>query len=538
MKLKLLLFFFAAFLISTVNLIAQSFDSTNFLIFPSTVTQTEPVLAVSPIDPDFIFASAVTINTSIFFKSEGVYISKDGGFHWSGSDTCKGQLLSNHGGDPQIMINQNNRLILTHIGSIFPGIYSHYSKDSGKTWTDAATVTTEQVEDKGTVKIDNNPGSPFYGRMYSVWVNYANRNAILFSYASSTDSIQSWSAEQAIVSQTSSPCSGGSIVVAPDGSVYVCWAGVDNSTPYKEIYVGFSKSTDGGVSWQSNQNIYTVNGINGTLPQKNNIRVNGLPQIAMDKTNGPRAGWLYIVTTEKNLAPADSADPDIILHRSTDGGSTWSPGIRVNQDSNNNGKIQYFPAMTVDENGGLDIIYYDDRNTTSDSAEVYLARSSDGGDTWIENVLSDHRFKPAPIAGGPTNYQGDHIVILAKGNNLYSLWMDNYSGIYQIWMKITELIPTSVNESSVSKLNFHLNQNYPNPFNPSTEISWTLNKKSFVSLKVYNLLGQEISTLVKEEQAPGFHKSLFAASNLPSGIYFYRLKAGGRSVVRKMVLLR
>ena len=89
------------------------------------------------------------------------------------------------------------------------------------------------------------------------------------------------------------------------------------------------------------------------------------------KVTGSRNGWLYIVTTDKNITPAGS-DPDIILHRSTDSGQTWSDGIRVNQDQLNNGKIQYFPAIDIDNTGAINIIYYDDRNTSSDSAEIFI----------------------------------------------------------------------------------------------------------------------------------------------------------------------
>lgn len=90
---------------------------------------------------------------------------------------------------------------------------------------------------------------------------------------------------------------------------------------------------------------------------------------------------------------------------------------------------------------------------------------------------------------------------------------------------------------------FNLAQNYPNPFNPSTVISYTVPKESFVTLKVYNLLGQEVASLVNEEQPSGSYKVDFSASgisgtNLTSGVYLYTLTAGSFVQTRKMMLLK
>ncbi len=85
---------------------------------------------------------------------------------------------------------------------------------------------------------------------------------------------------------------------------------------------------------------------------------------------------------------------------------------------------------------------------------------------------------------------------------------------------------------------FELYQNYPNPFNPSTNISYNINKPGNVNLKVYNVLGVEVSTLVNEYQTAGEHIIKFNADNLPSGIYFYKLEAGSFSQIKKMTLLK
>ena len=85
---------------------------------------------------------------------------------------------------------------------------------------------------------------------------------------------------------------------------------------------------------------------------------------------------------------------------------------------------------------------------------------------------------------------------------------------------------------------YALYQNYPNPFNPSTAISYQLSANGFVTLKIYDILGREVATLVNERQAAGTHSVTFNASDLPSGVYFYTVRSKGTSMTKKMVLLK
>jgi hypothetical protein len=93
-------------------------------------------------------------------------------------------------------------------------------------------------------------------------------------------------------------------------------------------------------------------------------------------------------------------------------------------------------------------------------------------------------------------------------------------------------------EPSSSPKSFSLFQNYPNPFNSVTNISFDLPSKSFMSLKVYDLIGREITTLISEELPAGNHLKHWNASGLSSGVYFYRLQAGSFSETKKLVLLQ
>ncbi len=98
--------------------------------------------------------------------------------------------------------------------------------------------------------------------------------------------------------------------------------------------------------------------------------------------------------------------------------------------------------------------------------------------------------------------------------------------------------PSSVGESNGQPASFALDQNYPNPFNPTTTIRYSVATGGFVSLKVYNALGQELATLVNGIVSPGEHTAMFDAARFPSGVYIYKLTSGNNVETRKMLLLK
>jgi hypothetical protein len=108
-----------------------------------------------------------------------------------------------------------------------------------------------------------------------------------------------------------------------------------------------------------------------------------------------------------------------------------------------------------------------------------------------------------------------------------------------VWRRpLSEMVTSVQAPSSQLPDAFELKQNYPNPFNPSTTISFSVPSKSFVTLRVFDNLGREMSTLVAEELSVGIYSRHWDAANVPSGIYFYRLQAGEYLESRKMILLK
>ena len=100
------------------------------------------------------------------------------------------------------------------------------------------------------------------------------------------------------------------------------------------------------------------------------------------------------------------------------------------------------------------------------------------------------------------------------------------------------MVPVHQESSVVLPLRHSLSQNYPNPFNPTTTIKYDLPIDSRVTLKVFNIIGQEVVTLVNDVQKAGYKSVEWNASNFASGVYFYRLHAGSYTNVKKLLLLR
>lgn len=129
---------------------------------------------------------------------------------------------------------------------------------------------------------------------------------------------------------------------------------------------------------------------------------------------------------------------------------------------------------------------------------------------------------------------GTSVATMSDGSRFFVT--DSYNGTTRVYKKLN---PSGVEDDrNPVPLAFALQQNYPNPFNPSTNISFTLPSKTFVLLKVFNLLGEEVAILVNEELLPGTHLHQWNAGGIPSGVYFYRLQAGNFVETKKLVLLR
>jgi len=154
------------------------------------------------------------------------------------------------------------------------------------------------------------------------------------------------------------------------------------------------------------------------------------------------------------------------------------------------------------------------------------------------------------VAGELVNANGTVVAVNnSTGNNPFTLTAPG-SGTYTVYAGFKNPNPrrwdsvmvnisiTDVGENPSNPGTFKLYDNYPNPFNPSTILRYSIPEASFTTIKIYDALGNEVSSLVNEIKSAGTHQATFNAAGLSSGIYYYTLRAGSFSETRKMILLR
>ena len=178
--------------------------------------------------------------------------------------------------------------------------------------------------------------------------------------------------------------------------------------------------------------------------------------------------------------------------------------------------------------------FYLSTDSTLTTSDIYL----DGNGNSNLDSFSDYPWGGPDLIIPDNTVLGDYYIgiLLDRDNQVpESDETNNFMSV-----KITIVASSAVEEFGCHALplDYTLSQNYPNPFNPATTIEFTLPKSEFITLTLFNILGQQIASLVSEKLNPGLHKYEWQADNLPSGIYYCRMQAGKFEQVRKMILLK
>jgi len=268
-------------------------------------------------------------------------------------------------------------------------------------------------------------------------------------------------------------------------------------------------------------------------------------------SGGDRDGWMVKTDPSGNFMWSKSFGgseyDDFAAAAEDEDGNLYFTGTSVSSGNRNIWIVKTDPVGDhiftksyggSDEEWGYDIKRTDDgnfivtgssRSNSSGLSQLWLLKIDELGDTlWTKLFTS---------VNGSTGYS----VIQAKDNGFAVTGVAASSGTgSDVWVIRLKPEGTSVIDDEIFRLpmTFDLMQNYPNPFNPTTIIKFSIPQRSNVSLKIYDVLGNEIATLVKEEKERGDYSVNFDATLLASGMYLYRIQAGTFVETKKMVLLR
>jgi hypothetical protein len=582
----------------------------------------EPSMAVDPTDPNSMVIGWRQFNSiSSDFRQAGWGYTANGGTSWTFPGVIEPGIFRS---DPVLDSDANGNFYYNSL-TVNGGNYTcdvFKSTNGGATW-DLGTYA--YGGDKQWMTIDKT-GLIGSGNVYAYWTqSFSSCSPGYF-----TRSVDDGVTYQSCITVTGNPF-WGTLSVGPDGELYVCGSGfvVTKSTT--------AQNPSSGVTWDLSRTVSldgTMSSFRSGSPNPGGLL--GQAWIAVDRSSGPTRGYVYLLCSVDRTSNSDPLD--VMFSRSTDGGSTWSAPIRVNDDAGTTA-YQWFGTMSVAPSGRIDAVWYDTRdNPGSVTSALYYSSSTDGGLTWAANEKLSESFNP--LIGWPIQQKiGDYIHMVSDDTGARLAWSATFNGEQDVYYSyITpegsssipcadisrfqarcrtggtiqakvlmtntshtgEIITVTVdgnpyaaeigangravvtvsgltigphtveltdppgcfdpvvaqctadlamegedwNDSAVSGTKaLALLGNYPDPFNPSTTIRYVLPENVSVTLRVYNMLGQIVRTLVDGEQVAGEYSILWdgrneAGSTVSSGVYLTRLTAGDVVLTERMLFTK
>lgn len=517
-KFLIILFAFASIKIS-----AQQIEN---VVIDNSGDPDEPSIMINPKNINELVAGA---------NIDQQYYSHDGGHTWT-----ENILTSTFGvwGDPVIGVDTTGKFLYVHLSdpshqnwgspNFLDRIVCQPSTDAGVTFQNGSFLGKDstKIQDKAWIAID--PVTNYY---YVTWTqfdaygttNSSDSSVILFSR--STDGGTTWSAAKRInriagdcvdsdgTAEGAVPC------VGPNGEVYVVWS--TNDVLY------FDRSTDYGNTWLDADKIVASQIGGWDYPMAGMYRANGLPVSACDISGGPYNGTIYA-----NWSDNRNGDHDVFVSKSTDGGNTWNNPVRVNDDAS--GKEQFMSWMTVDQStGNVYVVWNDRRNYTNNNTDIYLAYSTDGGNTFTNMQINTNSFDPGVMA-----FMGDYINVAAAHNKVAAIWCSKFNGNKQIEVALINF-STAVDEVKTTTRNFSLIKVAPNPASDSFNVNFQIQTAGNYSMYIQDIGGKKKTEVFENKMLqPGKESETIDASELKlhRGNYLITLTDGKQFDVLKLVM--
>jgi len=418
--------------------------------------QGETGVAINPTNPNIIISGANDYRGEHGSPTQYVYLSTDAGATWSDNPMPSSGGTYNGISDPSLAYDANG---VAYFGF---GVYNtstggpsavtvQRSTDGGIDWQNPVTVfpnASGSFEDKYYVTADASPSSSHKNNVYISWTNFSNygtqNQSEQIYVARSTTEGATWQAPVNLnadigYGHLSMPTTG------PNGEVYVVWSQLGLSTTQIEL----AYSADGGATFTQPTSVAGVYTMPSALPSKGNMRMLTYPSAAVDNSTGPYRGRIYVTWAALNTS---GGFPHIYLTYSDNQGATWTAPKTVDNDFTTE-TDKFHPWITCDPiSGTMAISYYDSQNDPSNvKTDLYVAYSSDGGQTLHVNRISSTSTGITPAQGG---YWADYTGIAAYKGKIVPCWTDQRSGssLYNtdVYISVIKLGPAAVTNATAS----------------------------------------------------------------------------------------
>ena len=413
---------------------------------PSPNVQNEEQICVSPVDSNIVIA--VWRDFRLGYRQIGIGRSTDGGNTWTDSLLSPSKQINDWQSDPALAVSADGKFYMAVLDFVATHnrdsscIAIHKSTDKGLSWQGPYIAENDYIgehsyfEDKEFIAVDRSNGT-LAGNFYLAWY----RGVILATRGTPNglfeDAVRVTPLFDGSVPQFACP------FVGRDGSVYVTWT--RDSSDHTNIMV--AKSTDGATTFSPQKKLQRTN------HNFQDAVIVVQPSPAVDLSNGPFGGRLYIAFPSRDTGDLEQGDYNIECIRSLDNGATWSSAIYVNDDPTGPGTLtdQFHPWMVCNEDGILIAVWYDERTDpiVHTKFDVFASYSFDGGSSFSTNHrISEVSIDPAfygvawaigsdlvnPIAGASTAASpmagpiGEYIGVTAYHDHVNAVWTDTRNG--------------------------------------------------------------------------------------------------------------
>ncbi|MCI0531024.1 MAG: dockerin type I domain-containing protein [candidate division Zixibacteria bacterium] len=403
----------------------------------TTELQNEEMIVINPLDPDQVVA--VWRDFRLGHREVGHGYSTDGGASWSDALFFSDVVNPDYSweSDPGLGIMSNGTFV-AHTLCIDPladnsDICVYLSTNGGQTWSLPAFVVGGDFgfEDKQWMGIDRS-NSANSGNIYFAWTRFPDFDTPRIMFSKSEDTAQTWGPVVQLSDGINS-VQWPTVTCDHNGKIYAAWVN------YSPASIRMRTSTDGEV-FLSEQTVVSTS--HGSTTLNGGVLAFSYPAMEADVSDSsPYQGNVYIAYMTRPLG-----DEDIYFVKSTNAGSSWSTPLRINDDATGNGKDQFFPWISVNEDGVITAAFMDRRNSPSNfEYDFYITQSFDGGDSWMPNLrISNGSSSPAmaalsagtafdpqkqPMAASPTaGLLGEYLGVSSVDRYVNLIWTDTRLG--------------------------------------------------------------------------------------------------------------